>query len=44
MIATLQTVETLFSLFSPNHRDGVIHKTKADAETNEEHFDGVTTE
>lgn len=35
----------LYTLYSPpNHRDGVIHKTKADAETNEEHFDGVTTE
>lgn len=35
----------LYTLYSPpNHRDGVIHKTKADAEANEEHFDGVTTE
>jgi mannose-6-phosphate isomerase-like protein (cupin superfamily) len=35
----------LYTLYSPpNHHDGVIHKTKADAEANEEHFDGVTTE
>jgi mannose-6-phosphate isomerase-like protein (cupin superfamily) len=35
----------LYTLYSPpNHRDGVIHKTKADAEADEEHFDGITTE
>jgi len=35
----------LYTLYSPpNHRDGVIHKTKADAEANEEHFDGIATE
>lgn len=35
----------LYTLYSPpNHHDGVIHKTKADAEANEEHFDGTTTE
>lgn len=35
----------LYTLYSPpNHRDGVIHKTKADAEADEEHFDGVATE
>jgi mannose-6-phosphate isomerase-like protein (cupin superfamily) len=28
----------------PNHRDGVVHATKADAEADEEHFDGKTTE
>ena len=28
----------------PEHRDGVVHPTKADAEANEEHFDGKTTE
>lgn len=33
----------LYTLYSPpNHLDGTIHKTKAEA--NEEHFDGVTTE
>lgn len=36
----------LYTLYSPpNHRDGVIHKTKADAMADEgEHFEGATTE
>ena len=35
----------LYSIYSPpNHRDGVIHKTKAEAEADEEYFDGKTTE
>ena len=36
----------IYSLYAPpNHRDGVIHKTKADAIADEgEHFDGRTTE
>lgn len=35
----------LYTLYAPpNHRDGVIHKTKKDAEVDEEHFDGKTTE
>jgi mannose-6-phosphate isomerase-like protein (cupin superfamily) len=35
----------LYTVYSPpNHRDGVVHKTKADAEADEEHFDGKTTE
>lgn len=34
----------LYTVYSPpNHRDGVVHKTKAQAEADEEHFDGVTT-
>ena len=28
----------------PNHRDGVIHHTRAAAEADDEHFDGKTTE
>lgn len=28
----------------PHHRDGVVHKTKAEAEADTEHFDGKTTE
>jgi mannose-6-phosphate isomerase-like protein (cupin superfamily) len=33
----------LYTLYAPpEHKDGVIHPTKADA--SEEHFDGVTTE
>lgn len=35
----------IYTLYSPpNHLDGTIHKTKADAEKNEEHFEGITTE
>lgn len=35
----------LYTLYAPpHHRDGVIHKTKADAEKDNEHFEGVTTE
>lgn len=34
----------LYTLYSPpNHRDGVLHKTKAEAEADEEHFDGATS-
>ena len=32
----------LYTLYAPpNHRDGTVHKTKADAEKDEEHFDGL---
>jgi mannose-6-phosphate isomerase-like protein (cupin superfamily) len=35
----------LYTLYSPpNHRDGVIHDTCAEAEKDNEHFDGKTTE
>lgn len=35
----------LYTVYSPaNHKDGTIHKTKEEAEANEEHFDGVTSE
>lgn len=35
----------LYTIYSPpNHRDGVIHQTWEDAESDDEHFDGVTTE
>lgn len=36
----------LYTLYSPpNHKDGVVHKTKEQAEADEgEHFDGKTTE
>jgi mannose-6-phosphate isomerase-like protein (cupin superfamily) len=36
----------LYTLYSPpHHRDGVIHKTKEEADTDDEdHFDGKTTE
>lgn len=35
----------LYTIYAPpNHRDGVIHRTRADAEADNEHFDGKTTE
>ena len=35
----------LYTLYSPpNHRDGVVHQTRAAAEKDHEHFDGKTTE
>jgi mannose-6-phosphate isomerase-like protein (cupin superfamily) len=33
---------TIYAL--PNHQDGIVRTTKKDAETNEEEFDGKTTE
>jgi mannose-6-phosphate isomerase-like protein (cupin superfamily) len=33
---------TIYAL--PNHQDGIVRATKKDAETNEEEFDGKTTE
>lgn len=35
----------LYTLYSPpNHRDGVVHHTREEAEADDEHFDGKTTE
>ena len=35
----------LYTVYSPpNHRDGVVHHTRAEAELDSEHFDGKTTE
>lgn len=35
----------VYTLYAPpEHKDGTIHVTKADAEANEEHFDGKTSE
>ncbi|MFQ5662176.1 MAG: cupin domain-containing protein [Candidatus Paceibacteria bacterium] len=35
----------LYTIYSPpNHRHDVVHKTKEDAEADDEHFDGTTTE
>ncbi len=35
----------LYTVYAPpNHRDGVVHKTKAQAEQDEEHYDLKTTE
>ena len=35
----------LYTLYGPpDHRDGIVRTTKAEAEATEEHFDGTTTE
>ncbi len=35
----------LYTLYAPpHHKDKTIHKTKTEAESSEEHFDGVTSE
>lgn len=35
----------LYTVYSPpNHRDGVVHHTRGDAEADTEHFDGKTSE
>jgi mannose-6-phosphate isomerase-like protein (cupin superfamily) len=35
----------LYTIYAPpEHRDGVVHTTKADAEGDSEHFDGKTTD
>ena len=35
----------LYTLYAPpNHREGVVHQSRADAEKDNEHFDGKTTE
>jgi len=35
----------LYTIYSPpNHRDGVVHHTKADAQADDEHYDGKPTE
>lgn len=35
----------LYTLYAPpNHRDGIVHHTRDDAEADNEHFDGNTTE
>ena len=35
----------LYTIYSPpHHKDGTVHVTKEEAETDSEHFDGVTSE
>ena len=35
----------LYTIYGPpEHKDGIVEKTKEEAEENEEHFDGTTTE
>jgi mannose-6-phosphate isomerase-like protein (cupin superfamily) len=43
IINTGKTDMKLYTIYSPpEHRDGTVHRTKADVQ--EEHFDGRTTE
>lgn len=45
IVNTGSTPMKLYSLYMPpHHRDGVVHKTKAEGEADGEHFDGKTTE
>lgn len=45
IINTGRVAMKLYTLYSPpNHRDGVVHHTRNDAEQDNEHFDGRTTE
>ena len=45
IINTGSTSMKLYTLYSPpNHRDGVVHHTLAEAEADDEQFDGKTTE
>jgi mannose-6-phosphate isomerase-like protein (cupin superfamily) len=45
IINTGNTPMKLYTLYAPpNHRDGVVHHTRAEAEADHEHFDGKTTE
>lgn len=35
----------LYTIYAPpNHRDGIVHQTRDEAEADDEHFDGKTTE
>jgi mannose-6-phosphate isomerase-like protein (cupin superfamily) len=45
IVNTGTTPLKLYTLYAPpNHRDGVVHATRAAAEADQEHFDGKTTE
>lgn len=45
VINTGDAVLTLYTLYGPpEHREGVVHAGKAEADASEEHFDGKTTE
>jgi mannose-6-phosphate isomerase-like protein (cupin superfamily) len=45
IINTADGVLKLYTVYSPpNHRDGVVHHTRADADADAERFDGKTTE
>jgi mannose-6-phosphate isomerase-like protein (cupin superfamily) len=45
IINTGKSPMKLYTLYAPpNHRDGVVHRTRAEADADKEHFDGKTTE
>jgi mannose-6-phosphate isomerase-like protein (cupin superfamily) len=45
IINTGITPMKLYTVYSPpNHRDGVVHRTRSEAQKDDEHFDGKTTE
>lgn len=45
IVNTGQVPLKLYTLYAPpNHRDGVVHRTRKDAEADNEKFDGKTTE
>jgi mannose-6-phosphate isomerase-like protein (cupin superfamily) len=45
IVNTGDTPLKLYTLYAPpNHRDGIVHQTRADAEADDETFDGETTE
>ena len=45
IINTSDEVMKLYTVYAPpNHKDGIIHKTKAEADADEEEFDGQTSE
>jgi len=45
IINTGNTPLKLYTVYAPpNHRDGVVHHTRAQAEADTEHFDGKTSE
>jgi mannose-6-phosphate isomerase-like protein (cupin superfamily) len=45
IVNTGSTPLKLYTLYAPpNHRDQVVHATRADAEADSEHFDGKTSE
>jgi mannose-6-phosphate isomerase-like protein (cupin superfamily) len=45
IINTGDMLMRIYTIYSPpNHRDGVVHRNRSDADADREHFDGKTTE
>ena len=45
IINTGQAPLNLYTIYAPpNHRDGVVHHTRVEAEADDEHYEGKTTE